>query len=298
VLVRDELNIRARALILTMWRLMSKLLVSVIHPAQNLVTGRMTAPNELADFTAIATILDVQQPNPDGTSIDPQLLDVSAFVNFFPGTQNGVFAQGFGLQVANLDPTGAGAAGSGVNAFVPLAPITGRLMNGQLTSIAIGDPVGVGLLANSPFLNLAELFYHVQFTNVTFGGTTQALDNFAIKAPGLQVQTVTLTPVSTAGTFGLVVVAGGSSDTATGIAFNAAASAVETALEALANVGSGNVTVAGAAGGPYAITFAESVVVQQLLGTTSALTGGNVVVGIVVDLFAATTTQFPYFGPS
>jgi hypothetical protein len=143
----------------------------------------VTAPNELSDFTATATILDVEQPNPDGTSINPQLLDVSAFVNFFPGTQTGVFPQGFGLQVANLDPTGAGAPGSGVNAFVSLAPITGRLMGGRLTSIAIGDPVGVGLLANSPFLGLSELFYHVQFTNVTFGGATQALDNFAIRAP-------------------------------------------------------------------------------------------------------------------
>jgi hypothetical protein len=140
----------------------------------------MTAPNQLAYFTATATILDVEQPNPDGTSVDPQLLDVSAFVNFFPGTQTGVFPQGFGIQVANLDPTGAG---SGVNAFVSLAPITGRLMGGQLTSIAINDPVGVGLLANSPFLDLSELFYHVQFTNVTFGGATQALDNFAIQAP-------------------------------------------------------------------------------------------------------------------
>jgi hypothetical protein len=143
----------------------------------------MTAPNQLAYFTATATILDIEQPNPDGTSVDPQLLDVSAFVNFFPGTENGVFPQGFGLQVANLDPTGADAAGSGVNAFVPLAPITGRLMNGQLTSIAINDPVGVGLLANSPFLDLSSLFWHIQFTNVTFGGATQALDNFAIQAP-------------------------------------------------------------------------------------------------------------------
>jgi hypothetical protein len=258
----------------------------------------MTSPNELAYFTAIATILDVEQPNPDGTSINPQLLDVSAFVNFFPGTQGGAFAQGFGLQVANLDPTGAGAAGSGVNAFVPLAPITGRLMGGQLTSIAINDPVGVGLLANSPFLDLEQLFYHVQFTNVTFGGATQALDNFAIQAPGLQTQIVTLTPTPTAGTFGLVVVAAGTSDSATGIAFNASASAVETALAALANVGAGNVTVTGNAGGPYVVDFAESVAVQQMLGTTSALTGGNVVVGITVDLFAASTVHFPYFGPS
>jgi hypothetical protein len=157
----------------------------------------MTAPNELVDFMAIATILDIEQPNPDGTSIDPQLLDVSAFVNFFPGTQTGVFPQGFGLQVANLDPTGAGAPGSGVNAFVPLAPITGRLMGGRLTSIAIGDPVGVGLLANSPFLGLSELFYHVQFTNVTFGGATQALDNFAIKAPTSGGVTVDLFAEST-----------------------------------------------------------------------------------------------------
>ncbi|OGF05209.1 MAG: hypothetical protein A2W00_04485 [Candidatus Eisenbacteria bacterium RBG_16_71_46] len=51
------------------------------------------------------------------------------------------------------------------------------------------------------------------------------------------------------------------------IAYNAAASAVQSALVALSTVGSGNVTVTGAAGGPFTVTFRAG-----LIGTTLALT--------------------------
>ncbi|MFJ1454693.1 hypothetical protein [Nocardia sp. N2S4-5] len=63
--------------------------------------------------------------------------------------------------------------------------------------------------------------------------------------------TVTVPAGTTAGTFTLTV--GG--QTTTGIAYNAAASAVQSALEALSTVGTGNAVVTGSAGGPYSVTL-------------------------------------------
>lgn len=44
--------------------------------------------------------------------------------------------------------------------------------------------------------------------------------------------------------------------TTSGIAYNAAAATVQTAIQGLSTVGAGNATVAGSAGGPYTVTFA------------------------------------------
>jgi len=46
--------------------------------------------------------------------------------------------------------------------------------------------------------------------------------------------------------------------TTAGVAYNAAASAVQTALQGLSTIGAGNATVAGSAGGPYTVTFASA----------------------------------------
>lgn len=64
-----------------------------------------------------------------------------------------------------------------------------------------------------------------------------------------EVQTITL--VASDGVFRL----GFRGKTTTDIAWNAAALDVETSLEALSTIGAGNVSVAGAAGGPYTVTF-------------------------------------------
>lgn len=58
------------------------------------------------------------------------------------------------------------------------------------------------------------------------------------------------------------------------IAYNAAASAVQTALQALSTIGSGNATVAGSTGGPYTVTFANTLATDTtaLTGTFSGLT--------------------------
>jgi hypothetical protein len=136
-------------------------------------------PNTLTWFTVTSYIYDVEQPLPSGTSEQPELANVSAFVDFFPGTQEKTFPAGFSTRVADLDH-GDGTHG---DTIVPLAPITGRLLNGSLRSLVIGDPVGVQLLANTTVLGLSEdLFYHTRFRNVTFGGAEQSLANFAWRA--------------------------------------------------------------------------------------------------------------------
>jgi hypothetical protein len=87
-----------------------------------------------------------------------------------------------------------------------------------------------------------------------------------------EVQTVTVTGTPTGGTFTLSF----NGQTTSDIAFDAAATAVESALEALPNVGVGNVTVTGAAGGPYTVTFVASLGdVPQMTGNGDDLTGGT-----------------------
>jgi hypothetical protein len=66
--------------------------------------------------------------------------------------------------------------------------------------------------------------------------------------------------------------------TTAGIAYNATAAVVQTALEALTSFGTGNVTVTGSNGGPYTVTFVGSLgLAAQSTMTASAagLTGGT-----------------------
>ncbi|MCW2901917.1 MAG: hypothetical protein JWO67_4182 [Streptosporangiaceae bacterium] len=66
-----------------------------------------------------------------------------------------------------------------------------------------------------------------------------------------EVQTITITGVPTGGTFSLTF----QGQTTPALAFNAATSAVQTALQALSTIGSGNATVTGTAGTSYVVTF-------------------------------------------
>jgi len=92
-----------------------------------------------------------------------------------------------------------------------------------------------------------------------------------------EVQTVTVTGGPTGGTFTLTY----SGQTTAAIAYNAAASAVQTALNNLSNLD--GATVSGSAGGPYTVTFPAGNV-PQMTASGAGLTGGttpgvNVVTG-------------------
>jgi hypothetical protein len=101
-----------------------------------------------------------------------------------------------------------------------------------------------------------------------------------------EIQTVTLTG-ATGGTFTLTF----SGQTTSALAYNAAASTVQTALRALSSINGANVTVAGSAGGPYTVTFVGTLAGANQPAITAAagsLTGpGTPTVGIVETLRGA-----------
>jgi hypothetical protein len=89
-----------------------------------------------------------------------------------------------------------------------------------------------------------------------------------------EVQTVTITGSPTGGTFTPPF----RGATTSGLAYNAASSAVQTALQGLSTIGSGNATVAGSAGGPYTVMFASSLAataVDEIIASGASLTGGT-----------------------
>lgn len=97
------------------------------------------------------------------------------------------------------------------------------------------------------------------------------LEEATISTPaGNGVWTVTLTN-ATGGTFTLSF----NGQTTSGLAYNAAASVIQTALEGLSTVGTGNVTVSGANGGPYTVTFGAALARTPLALTANgaSLTG-------------------------
>ena len=86
-------------------------------------------------------------------------------------------------------------------------------------------------------------------------------------------QVITITGGPTGGTFTLTY----AGQTTAAIPYNATAAAVLAALEALSNIAPGDVTVTGAAGGPYTITFTGTLAgtnVTQITATAS-FTGGT-----------------------
>lgn len=118
-----------------------------------------------------------------------------------------------------------------------------------------------------------------------------------------EVQTVTITGSPTGGAFTLTFGA----QTTSNIAYNASASTVQTALQALSSIGSGNATVTGSAGGPWTVEFTGTLgnASQSLLTKdASGLTGGSspnvsitrVQVGSGWTTVAATTYTLKHVG--
>ncbi|MGZ3140805.1 hypothetical protein ACVDFE_02130 [Lentzea chajnantorensis] len=113
-----------------------------------------------------------------------------------------------------------------------------------------------------------------------FAGVNAVIDG----TPTNEVQTLTMTGGPTGGTWTATL----NGQTTGAIPFNAAASAVRTALEALSTIGAGNVTVTGANGGPYTVTFVGALAganVNAMTASGAGLTGGT------TPSVAVTTTQ-------
>lgn len=122
-----------------------------------------------------------------------------------------------------------------------------------------------------------------------FGGRAMVESGVLLASAALlggtnEQQTVTITGTPTGGNFTLTYAGA----TTANIAFNAAGSAVQTALEALPNIGPGNVSVAGGPGPgtPYVVTF------QNQLGRldVAAMTAAHTFTGGTTPAIAVTTT--------
>lgn len=89
-----------------------------------------------------------------------------------------------------------------------------------------------------------------------------------------EVQTVTVTGSPTGGTFTLTW----SGQTTSAIDYNASSATVKAALEALSNIGQGDVKVTGSAGGPFTVTFKGDLSgtnVAAMTASGASLTGGS-----------------------
>lgn len=133
--------------------------------------------NSLTYFRVDGSWKDIEQPIPGNVgSIAPQEDDVSCYVDFFPGLEKLALTGGLTLLVPNYETLG--------DTELALAPITARTIDGVLCSITRTDPVGAQLVSNAPWMDLGEdLYYHVRYRNVTYGGALQRFSSFAFKAP-------------------------------------------------------------------------------------------------------------------
>lgn len=111
---------------------------------------------------------------------------------------------------------------------------------------------------------------------------------------------VTLTGVAvitisaTGGTFTVTVTNSSGAATTAALAYNAAAATVQTAVQGLSNVGSGNATVSGSAGGPFTITFVDALGANVVTTSAASLTGGS---GTAAVTTTAPGGNYGWFGP-
>jgi len=106
-------------------------------------------------------------------------------------------------------------------------------------------------------------------------GTSSPIIPIETRDPDSSTWTLEVTGSPTGGTYTVSVTVGGSTQTTSGIAYNASASTVQTAITGLSNVGGGNATVTGTA--VKALTFTGDLADLSVGVTASgaSLTGGT-----------------------
>ena len=138
--------------------------------------------NELTYFVVKGAYGDIENPLGTGTGIQPAFGIVSASVTFFARIPSGVT-----LFIPDLDMQN----GMAEDVALSFPPVQGRILGGQLKTINRTDTETVELIACSSVISTAlsqlglgtSLIYDVQFSNVTFAGAPQVINNFAFTAP-------------------------------------------------------------------------------------------------------------------
>jgi hypothetical protein len=195
------------------------------------------------------------------------------------------FADGwvFGTAIGyNYTLTFAGQTTASIDARSSTGNVAASLIN--LSNI---DNAGVSVTADGnvlvvEFINTEGNAPQAQMTASDFsGGQSHAITISVTTTPATggssgvsEQQVITLTGSPTGGTFTLTFGA----NTTSGLAFNASAGTIQTALQGLASIGAGNATVSGSAGGPWTVTFAGTLANANQAAMTAngaALTGGS-----------------------
>lgn len=165
----------------------------------------------------------------------------------------------------------------------------------QTLGLSFGTPIAV--LANLDGVKWAPIGLTIDWTTVTavtsadvtlpdglvvkIGYKGLRYGQVLCKITGTATQTVTQGGTVSGGTYTLTAVIGGVSGTTSALAYNASAATVQTALEALATLVPGDVTVTGSAGA-LTITYAGSVGVVPAMTYASSLTGTSPTITVAV----------------
>lgn len=181
-----------------------------------------------------------------------------------------------GSRFTRLDDDGSPLAGVG-NAYVSKAIVTAGIGLEYQDGEEVTQRNGAGQICVS--YRAPDSLVRGTITDLQFCSPDPYIKAFLIggavitRAATAEVQTVTITGTPTGGTFSLTF----DGQTASGIAYNANAAAVQTALEALSNLIPGDVTVTGGPGpgAPYTVTFAGTLGDVPQMTAVGAFTGGT-----------------------
>lgn len=143
----------------------------------------------------------------------------------------------------------------------------------QTATIEKGQPGGTAeISAGGVLTDLMLAFSRTAAQELSGSGFAQRPDYSAVVGVD-EVNVVTITGSPDGGTFTVTV----NGQTTAGVAYNATAGTLQTALEALSNVAPGDVTVTGSAGGPYTLTWGGAHANENMTVSSSgaSLTGGT-----------------------
>jgi hypothetical protein len=182
------------------------------------------------------------------------MLSMSGFIRV-GALMNMLTALGYKVQVVGTDP------GVAVTDTMdePARRNRRKIVLADTTGFVVGDHIQIGTVSN-PVLR----------TDVAEVHKITAIDAGAVD----EVVVVTIYGTPSGGTFTLTV----GDQTTAPLAYNASAAAVQSALEALSNVGVGDLVVTGSAGGPYTLTADAALAgtaLPEITGNGDELTGGS-----------------------
>lgn len=232
------------------------------------LSGTTIATGLVTLTSAKALIRTTQQGSATGTiQNEIQTLDVGSFDGVRPGPNV--------IITFNGQSTGGGAFFTSTTAagLKTLLEDLSNLSSVNVTrtgSVFTIEFTGADGSANQPQITVGDYSAGTATHTPTVTTTPGSGSGSAVN----EQQTVTLTGVPTGGTFTLTF----DGQTTSAIAYNASAATVDAALEALSNIGAGDITVTGSSGGPWTVEFGNAMAATnqpQMTADGSNLTGGS-----------------------